>query len=120
MVSRLLDTGTELVQVFADVAGQDSDGNPVQTPAAAPTWGAWVRLHPLSATEAAELGYTVGTTYWFRTRDFPAGAFAKVRARGRDWDVVGEPERAYGSDQTAHVKVTIKARALEAGHGFVP
>lgn len=112
MVSRLLDGGTEVVELYAEIATTDDDGNPVRRPASAPTASLVTRLHPLTAAETADRGI-VATSYTFTTRAFPAGAWALVRARGRMWDIVGEPERSAGSPMTANVRVVLAARSSE-------
>lgn len=111
-MSRLLDGGTEQVDLYPEVDGIDDDGNPVRVPAATPSKSIYTRLHPLSSSEAADRSITT-TAYTFSTRNFPAGAWAKVVARGRDWDVVGEPGRPAGSTRTAHARVIIVARGPE-------
>lgn len=115
-MSRLLDGGTEMVELYAEVDATDDDGNPVKRPATEPTGRLMTRLHPLSSSEASERGI-VTTAYAFTTRDFPAGSWAEVGARGRRWDIYGEPGRSYGSDLTRNVRVIITARAPEADHG---
>lgn len=112
-MSLLLDSGTELVELFAEVETTDDDGNPVRRPATAPTGAVLTRLHPLSASETADRGI-LATSYTFTTRAFPAGSWALVRARGRMWDIVGEPARSAGSARTANVRVVIAARTPEA------
>lgn len=111
-MSLLLDGGTELVELFAEVATTDDDGNPVKRPATSPTERLMTRLHPLSSQESSDRGI-VATAYTFTTRDFPAGAWAAVRARGVLWDIVGEPQRSAGSALTRHTRVTIAARRSE-------
>lgn len=111
-VSRLLDGGPERVDLYPEVDGTDDDDNPVRLPAQTPSTSIYTRLHPLSSTEAADRSITT-TAYVFSTRDFPAGAWAKVVARGREWDVLGEPGRPASSERTKHARVIIVARGPE-------
>lgn len=111
-MSRLLDGGPDRVDLYPEVESTDDDGNPVRIPAGTPSQSIYTRLHPLSSQEAADRAVTV-TAYWFSTRDFPAGAWARVVARGRDWDVLGEPGRPAGSTRTSHSRVIIVARSPE-------
>lgn len=107
-----LDNGPDEVLVYVEVDGTDDDGNPVKVPAATPMK---VRgdLQPSTAEEATALGQSLTTLYRFIARDFPGGAFARVSARGRDWDVIGEPKRRNSSDATRHVTVWLSARTPE-------
>ena len=108
----LLDRGTDLVKVYPEVAGTDADGNPARVAGAAARTVRG-RVQPVDAAESAAEGQAVVTTYRLICRSFPAGAFARVVWDGRDWDVVGEPQRSRGSLRTAHVTVLLQARAPE-------
>lgn len=109
----LLDDGPDLLQVWPEVDGTDSDGNPVRVPAATPLTVRG-RVQPVSAEESAAAGQALRTVYRFVGRSFPAGAYARVQWDGRDWDVLGEPMRSNGSARTRHVKVLLSARGPEA------
>lgn len=113
----LLDTGRETVTVYPQVMVTDSDGTDLQVPSTVGVTGLAsvqpqsIRANPVG--EAAVIGQQLTTTYRLRlARGFPIslGPWAKVEWRGRDWDVVGEPQRSNGSDTTAHIVALIRAR----------
>lgn len=108
----LLDHGPDAVQVYAEVTGVDGDNNPVRVPAGSPVT-VYGRMQPVSAGENAADGRQVATVYRFVTRSFPPGSGTRVSWDGRDWDVVGEPQRSGGSTATQHVAVTLVARTPE-------
>lgn len=105
----LLDEAKDTALVWPETQTVDGDGNPVRRPAATPVTVTG-RARPLAATEDNTDGQSLGTTWVFLCRDFPAGPFARVEIDGRDWDVQGEPKRRDGSEATAHVTVVLRAR----------
>lgn len=110
----LLDTGPDLVEVYPEVDSVDDYGNPIKvaSPTPVPVYG---RVQPSTSTESFELGQVEAETVRFLSRTFPAGAFAKARHDGRDWDVVGSPRRHRGSPRTAHATTYLRARTPSRG-----
>lgn len=108
----LLDGGPDEVQVYVEVDSVDDDNNPVKIPSDTPI-PVRGQLQPSTAEESAALGQEFTTLYRFMSRTFPGGTFARVTARGRDWDVVGEPKRRGSSPATRHVTVWLSARGPE-------
>lgn len=111
-MSLLLDGGPERVDLYPEVDATDDDGNPVKRAAESPSVTLYTRLHRLSSSEAADR-QIVPTAYYFVHRDFPAGAWSQVGARGRRWDIFGEPGRSLSSPMTRHARVIITARGPE-------
>lgn len=107
----LLDHGTETLLVWPETVTTDGDGNPVRVPAEEPVTVTG-RVNPVSSDDAIVAGQQVTTTYRVITRDAPLGPWARVRWRGRDWDVVGEPQWFRGSPRTRHVVAYLRARGL--------
>lgn len=105
----LLDGGPHEVTVWPEVETTDDDGNRVRAPSPTPFFVRTL-VQPLGFTESAALGQDVTSTYYFNTRVFPGGAFARVSWAGRDWDVVGEPRR---HARLGYVKIIIRARGPE-------
>lgn len=105
----LLDTGNETILVWPEVDATDSDGNPVKVPAPDPIQ-VQCRVQPVSSTDVVAAGQQTVARYRVITRDAPLGPWARVRWRGRDWDVEGEPLWSNGSPRTRHVKAILKAR----------
>jgi hypothetical protein len=100
------------ITVWPEVAGTDGDGNPVIVPGDV---GVTVRcsVQPVSATESAQLGQGFTTLYRVYAAALPVGAFGRVRWQGRDWDVVGEPQRRSGGP-AGNDTMLIRARLPES------
>lgn len=107
-MSVILD-GPHTISVYREVAGFDSDNNPIRVPSTTPLLVPG-RMRPLTASEASDTGQDLTTTYSFQCRAFPAGAFALVKWSGRDWDVVGEPRRTSDSPRVTYDQVLLRAR----------
>jgi len=105
----LLDTGNETVQVWPEVSSTDSDGNPIKGPAADPV-EIQARVQPVSSTDVIAAGQQTVARYRLITRDAPLGPWVRVRWRGRDWDIDGEPLWSNGSPRTRHVQAILQAR----------
>lgn len=105
----LLDNGPDTLLVYPEVHGDDGYGTPMRVPSNVPVVVIG-RFQPVSAEESQAAGQAVGTVYKFIARDFPGGAWARVATQGRDWDVVGEPQRHNGSPATRHSTVMLRAR----------
>ncbi|MBO0830326.1 MAG: hypothetical protein J2P24_21335 [Streptosporangiales bacterium] len=105
----LLDTGNEPADVYPETVTTDADGNTIRVPATDPV-RIMCRIQPLTSTEAAVTGQDTATTYRLIARDAPLGAWSRVVARGRDWDVQGEPLWSRGSPRTRHVTAILRAR----------
>lgn len=108
-VSLLDDRTTDTLTVTPEVEIVDDRRNPMRVPGPTSV-DVDGRLQPVSAEETAVEGQLVSTLYRFICRDFPAGPWAAVTGGGRDWDVVGEPERRNGSERTRHVTVLLRGR----------
>lgn len=108
----LLDSGNETADVYPQVTTTDDDGNVITVPSDTPVT-IICRIQPLTSAEAAVTGQMTTTTYRLIARDAPLGAWAKVTARGRDWDLQGEPQWSRGSRRTRHVSAILQARGGE-------
>ena len=107
-----LDYPPHVVQVYLEVDGTDSEGNPVRVPAGSPI-DLPCAVHYITTEESAELGETTVTRARIFVRHFPAGAYAWVDWDGRRWDVQGEPKRFGRSPAIRHDEVDLLARAPE-------
>lgn len=101
--------GPDIVQVYPEVLGTDSDGNRIRKPSDTPV-EVLGRVQPVSTTEAAALGQEWSSYVKLLCREFPAGAWAEVVWDGRSWDVQGEPQPNGLSPSTRHVRVILRAR----------
>lgn len=112
----LLDDRRDTVLLTPEIAGTDTLGNPARIPDPDPDHRITVygRLQESSSSEAPTDTAPVATFATFICRRFPAGAWARIHANGRDWDVQGEVIRSNGSSFTAHDTVTLRARAPRA------
>lgn len=109
-MSRLIDGGPDVVDLYPEVVGTDDDGNPVRVPSETPIT-LNVQLHRMRADDAANLGQEDREVWYFNTStDIPAGAYATAEARGRSWDVLGAPQRQGRSPRTAHTHVVLVSR----------
>lgn len=107
-MGRLIDGGPDVVLLYPEVKGQDSDGNPELRPSTTPIV-VRCQLHRLSSEESAALGQSSTATYYFNTaQDLPIGAYAAAKVRGRAAEVVGEPTRQGRSGRTAHTRVVVR------------
>jgi hypothetical protein len=100
------------VQLYPEVVGTDGAGNPTRRAGTTPTTVRML-LQPVSSTETAGSDRSAATVYRGIATAFPAGAWARVRALGRDWDLLGEPTRRADSGRTSHVTVLLAARTAE-------
>lgn len=101
----LLDRGTEEVVIYP--AGEMApDGS---LPELAPVTR-MCRVQPAGSSASDSDGYQDATTYRVLGRDFPAGPWARVHWRGRDFTVIGEPSRYVGSSRVQHDVATIRRR----------
>ena len=118
----LLRGGPHVVRIFHEVATVDDQGDEIRVPAPKPL-EIRTRVQHMGATEAADLSLDPSTTRFFKTsRDLPAaGAWSRVEFDGREWDVIGEPQRyetAGARAATTHTHVVIQARTpKEAQNG---
>lgn len=112
----LLDDTRDTVILMPEIEATDDNDNPVRIPD--PNEDHWITVYghvqPASSTEDVRDGQRVGTFQRLICRSFPAGAFARARWDGRDWDIDGEPLPHNGSDTTKHYTVTLKARTAKA------
>jgi hypothetical protein len=109
----LLD-GPHTITLYPEADTTDDDGNPVRAADLNNPTTVVGRLVPAGTSEDDTDGQAVTTSYRFLCRSFPAGAWARVEAFGREWDVSGEPVRRAGSPATVHVTVLLRARGPEA------
>lgn len=109
---RLVDSGPDPVLVFPEVETTDDFGDPIRVPSDTPVQVS-TYVQALSATEAADYDVDPRTTRYFNTSTpLPAaGAWARVEWDGREWDVVGEPQRVGRTRRTAYTHVVITARS---------
>lgn len=121
-VVSLLDGGPDLIEYLPWVTtkgeyGEDVSGfgDPIQLA---------VELQRLSSeeTQTVRASSTAGgptrVLYRFATRrTLPSDSHSQVRARGRLWEVVGEPTVQGRSERTRHTRVVIRALTEEADDG---
>lgn len=111
-MARLIDGGPDRVEFFPEVATVDEYGSE--------TWGLSdtpivldVELQRVSSEEAEALqggGGPVRTLFRFNTsRALPASPNSVVKARGRTWEVMGEPTIQGRSARTRHTRVLMRA-----------
>lgn len=67
-------------------------------------------VQPVSSTGDAVPGYLDTTRYRVIARTLPAGPWARVVWRDRDWTVEGEPAHRTGSSRTRHDTAIIRRR----------
>lgn len=118
----LLDSGPDLIEYLPWVVmkgeyGEDVGGfgDPIQLA---------VELQRLSSEETQTVratstaGGPTRVLYRFATRGaLPASSGSHVRARGRLWEVVGEPTVQGRSERTRHTRVVIRALTEEGDDG---
>jgi hypothetical protein len=113
----LLDDRYTTVILIPEIAAEDSQGNPgMRVPDPNPAHHKKItgRVQSSSSTEPTVDGQRVLTFHRLLCREFPAGAWARVKWNGREFDVDGEPIRHDDSDTTAHDTVALRARVPEA------
>lgn len=112
----LLDGGPDRVDFYPVVTADDEYGDDVEGLAADPIELA-VQLHRLSSDEVEALGEAPDRVVMrFATRrTLPAQSGAQVQARGRRWEVVGEPTTQGRSERTRHTRVVIRAMQGQPG-----
>ena len=101
----LLDRGTETVVIYP--AGEMADDGTL--PELAPV-SVQCRVQPQSSSTGDSDGYQDATTYRVLGRSLPAGPWARVRWRDRDFTVVGEPSHYRGSSRVRHDVAVIRRR----------
>lgn len=106
----LLDGGPDAVEVFIEAEVTNEYGDKVMRPIDTPIVVRG-RVQPSTAEESELLGQSLGTTYRFLSRTFPAGAFGQVSWDGKDWDIIGSPRFHNGSARTRHYTTYIRARS---------
>ena len=107
-MSRLIDSGPDLVRFFPEVEVTDSYGTPHRAPAAAALVIS-THVQRSTAEEADALGQQAESLWRFTTsRDLPSGAWAGLTVNGRPAEVVGEPQRQGRSERTAHTLVRLR------------
>lgn len=109
----LLDDGNEIVTIYQEIDGSDSDGNPQRVPS--PTGVAVLaRVQPVGSGRGGEshtLGQDVTIQYRLRVdrrATVPIGPWAAVSWRGRRFEVLGEPVIHSGSPRTSHVTAMLR------------
>lgn len=112
----LLDGGPDELLIYPEVVTFDERGNEVRVPSATPVTVRG-RVQPVQGSGFGALspelvvpGQQIHTTYQFITRQAPLGPWALVVWDGREWDVVGEPQKSNGSPRTRHIKALLQAR----------
>jgi hypothetical protein len=107
----LLSSG-EPVDLYPEIVSTDGAGNPTRRVGTSPTTVRML-LQPVSSSEVGGSDRAATTVYRGICTSFPAGAWARVHALGRDWDLLGEPTRRTDSGRTSHVTVLLQARTAE-------
>lgn len=107
-MSRLIDSGPDLVRFFPEVEVTDSYGTPHRAPSTTPVVVS-THVQRSTAEEAEALGQQAVSLWRFTTSvDLPAGAWAGLTVNGRPAEVVGEPQRQGRSARTAHTLVRFR------------
>lgn len=110
MAAVILDKGPDEVLIWPEIEVLDDSGSPVRIPSATPV-SISTYVQALSATESADYDIDPRTSRYFNTSQaLPGGAWARVSWGGREWDVVGEPQRLGRTHRTARTHVVITAR----------
>lgn len=113
--------GPDRIEIFPEVDDEDDLGNPRRVPSEIPVV-LHVALHGLAASEfnllgtaeMSAMGQQTNSMLTFITAEkVPAGAWAVIKARGRLWDVVGEPIR---SPRMKITRVILRARDPEPAY----
>ena len=108
---RLIDHGPDRVLLYPEVEQRDDYGTPVRVPGPDPI-ELYVHLQRVSSQEQPELGQRSRTFMQFRTAtDLPPSAWARVEARGRVWEVEGEPQTQGRTRRTRNTLVVISTGA---------
>lgn len=102
----LLDGGRETITVYP-VTGMGADGSPAE---GEPVTVEGCSIQPQSSLAGDSDGYQDATTYRVIRRSLPAGPWARVTWKGRDFTVVGEPHHYRGSTRVSHDAATIRRR----------
>lgn len=108
--SRLLDHGTEIIQVYAAVYETNARGDTLQRPSDTPVT---VRVTTSSQRQGdAELpGQVSMKTIRCITRSAPVGSWVRVLYQGEEWDLIGPPRFTPGvSRATSHCEFVIRSR----------
>jgi hypothetical protein len=106
----IVDRGGQDVQFYRETETVDGDGNPVKVPSTTPVVVSG-RIQPAIGSVRFPGD---ASTVRFITRDVPEGSFSRVVFEGRDYDLLGEPQRQRGSSRTAHVTLLLRPRVPEA------
>lgn len=102
----LLDRGPDTITVYPAGATLP-DGT--RGPAGAPITVS-CRVQPSSTANDGDDGYADMTTYRVIARSLPAGPWDRVTWDGRDWTVVGQPQKWRGSARVTHHTAVIQRR----------
>ncbi len=109
----LLTGSPETVQVFVDVDADNGYGATIRVPSTNPVVVTGCSVSPMNSRSSGSAGQQATTLYRLAGRGFPEGSWSYVVWRGREWDVVGEPQIHNGSAATAHVSARLRSRAPE-------
>ena len=107
-MTRLIDSGPDLVSFYPEVEVTDVYGTPHRSPSPTALVIA-TQVQRSTAEEAEALGQHAESLWRFSTsRDLPPGAWAGLTVNGRPAEVVGEPQRQGRSKRTAHTLVRFR------------
>ncbi len=109
-MSRLIDSGPDVIEFFPEVDAEDSYGTPVRIPSSTPV-RLTAQVKRSSSDEADALGQQALSTWRFTTsRDLPPGPWSALTVNGRPAQVVGEPQPQGRSPRTRHTLVRFEYR----------
>lgn len=109
----LLTSGPETVDVYVDVDTDDGYGATIRVPSNTPVTVTGCVVSPINSRSSGTASQLATTLYRVVGRGFPEGSWSYLVWRGRQWDVVGEPQIHNGSAATAHVSIRIRSRSPE-------
>lgn len=107
-MTRLIDSGPDLVSFYPEVEATDVYGTPHRSPSPTALVIA-TQVQRSTAEEAEALGQQAESLWRFSTsRDLPPGAWAGLTVNGRPAEVVGEPQPQGRSRRTRHTLVRFR------------
>lgn len=115
MRTRLLDKAQEDMWIYPEVQATDARGNKMKVPAKEPV-KCRVTVSVDQGSDAELAGQVSVEVLRVLSRDAPAGSFARIVFRERQWDLAYPPVFTHGvSRLTRHVEFGIRGRNHTAG-----